>query len=69
MRIPRFFYPDTIPVDQEFALAPEAAHHASTVLRLKANQRIVLFNGDGYVGEKNGPAGWTKDGALVYLVV
>ena len=47
MRIPRFFYPDTIPVDQEFALAPEAAHHASTVLRLKANQRIVLFNGDG----------------------
>ena len=47
MRIPRFFYPDIIPVDQEFALAAEAAHHASTVLRLKANQRIVLFNGDG----------------------
>lgn len=47
MRIPRFYYPDSIPLDTEFALDKEAAHHAATVLRVKANQPIVLFNGDG----------------------
>ena len=47
MRIPRFYHPGPIATDTEFSLASEAAHHASTVLRLKANQPIVLFNGDG----------------------
>ena len=47
MRIPRFYHPGPVVMDAEFPLATDAAHHASTVLRLKANQPIVLFNGDG----------------------
>ncbi|WP_018983260.1 16S rRNA (uracil(1498)-N(3))-methyltransferase [Salinimonas chungwhensis] len=47
MRIPRFYHPDSITLDEEFPLHPDAAHHASTVLRIKANQPVVLFNGDG----------------------
>lgn len=47
MRIPRVYYPNAITVEQEFELTPEAAHHVATVLRLKANRPIVLFNGDG----------------------
>ncbi|MBD3586131.1 16S rRNA (uracil(1498)-N(3))-methyltransferase [Salinimonas sp. HHU 13199] len=47
MRIPRFYHPDHVPLDQEFPLSADAAHHASTVLRMKANQPVVLFNGDG----------------------
>ncbi len=47
MRIPRIYYPQNIPLEQEFALTDDAAHHIATVLRLKANHPIVLFNGDG----------------------
>lgn len=47
MRIPRIFYPHHIPLEQEFPLTDDAAHHIATVLRLKANHPIVLFNGDG----------------------
>lgn len=47
MRIPRLFHPDPIPLDEEFLLSHDAAHHVGTVLRLKANHPIVLFNGDG----------------------
>ncbi|RDV29046.1 16S rRNA (uracil(1498)-N(3))-methyltransferase [Alteromonas aestuariivivens] len=47
MRIPRLYYPHPIPLDCEFSLTDEAAHHVATVLRLKANHPVVLFNGDG----------------------
>lgn len=47
MRIPRVYYPDTIALEQEFELPQEAGHHVATVLRLKPNRPIVLFNGDG----------------------
>ncbi len=47
MRIPRLYHPAPIPIDQEFVLDGDAAHHVSTVLRLKANHPVVLFNGDG----------------------
>lgn len=47
MRIARFYHPEPIVLDTEFALCEDAAHHVATVLRLKANQPIVLFNGDG----------------------
>ena len=47
MRIPRLFHPDAIPLDEEFVLSQDAAHHVATVLRLKANHPVVLFNGDG----------------------
>lgn len=47
MRIPRIYYPDSIPLEEEFTLTDEAGHHIATVLRLKPNHPIVLFNGDG----------------------
>lgn len=47
MRIPRIYYPHPIPLEQEFQLTEEAGHHIATVLRLKANRPVVLFNGDG----------------------
>ncbi len=47
MRIPRLYHPAPIPIDEEFTLDGDAAHHVATVLRLKANHPVVLFNGDG----------------------
>lgn len=47
MRIPRIYYPSPIPLDTEFQLTEDAGHHISTVLRLKTNRPVVLFNGDG----------------------
>ncbi len=47
MRIPRIYYPSTIPLEEEFTLTEDAGHHIATVLRLKPNRPIVLFNGDG----------------------
>ena len=47
MRIPRIYYPNPIPLEEEFQLTEEAGHHIASVLRLKANHPIVLFNGDG----------------------
>lgn len=47
MRIPRLYHPGNIPLDEEFLLNDDAAHHVATVLRLKANHPVVLFNGDG----------------------
>lgn len=34
-------------MEQEFSLTADAAHHVATVLRLKPNRPVVLFNGDG----------------------
>ncbi|WDT85224.1 16S rRNA (uracil(1498)-N(3))-methyltransferase [Alteromonas sp. 009811495] len=47
MRIPRVYYPSPIPLEQEFTLTDDAGHHIATVLRIKPNRPIVLFNGDG----------------------
>ncbi|MCU7555507.1 16S rRNA (uracil(1498)-N(3))-methyltransferase [Alteromonas sp. ASW11-19] len=47
MRIPRLYHAGTIPLDEEFTLAEEPAHHVANVLRLKPNHPVVLFNGDG----------------------
>lgn len=47
MRIPRFYCSQNIVLDTPFLLDTEAAHHAASVLRLKPDQAIVLFNGDG----------------------
>ena len=47
MRIPRIYYPNPIPLEEEFQLTEDAGHHIASVLRLKANRPIVLFNGDG----------------------
>lgn len=47
MQIPRLYHPAPIPIDEEFILNNDAAHHVATVLRLKPNHPVVLFNGDG----------------------
>ena len=47
MRIPRFYCSEDIILDTPFLLDTEAGHHAASVLRLRADQAIVLFNGDG----------------------
>lgn len=52
MGAPRFYHPGPLAVQGEVALAPDAAHHASRVLRLKAGDAVVLFNGEG--GEYTG---------------
>ena len=52
MRIPRIHTPEPL-APGEHTLAGNAAHHAGTVLRMGAGDRVVLFNGDGldYPGE------------------
>jgi 16S rRNA (uracil1498-N3)-methyltransferase len=47
MRISRFYYPDTLAQQSTIQLIDNAAHHVSSVLRLKINDSIILFNGDG----------------------
>ncbi|WP_077530472.1 16S rRNA (uracil(1498)-N(3))-methyltransferase [Vreelandella utahensis] len=46
MRIPRIHTPEAL-TPGEHTLAGNAAHHAGTVLRMNAGDRVVLFNGDG----------------------
>jgi 16S rRNA (uracil1498-N3)-methyltransferase len=52
MGAPRFYHPAPVAAPSEVALAPEAAHHASRVLRLHVGDAVVLFNGEGgeYLG-------------------
>lgn len=47
MRIPRFYIPDDIKCNQKLRLPDEASSHIARVLRMKLDQRIILFNGQG----------------------
>lgn len=47
MRIPRFFLSQSLAIGARVALSPDAAHHATRVLRLGDNDLLYLFNGDG----------------------
>lgn len=47
MRIPRI-YQNIDPVPQTLRLDENAARHLNTVLRLKVNDKFILFNGDGH---------------------
>lgn len=47
MRIPRFYFPDSLALGARVALPQDAAHHAVRVLRLGENDLVRLFNGDG----------------------
>lgn len=47
MRIPRFYTPLSLQVDDEIELEPQLSHYINNVLRLKPSDPIVLFNGDG----------------------
>jgi 16S rRNA (uracil1498-N3)-methyltransferase len=47
MATPRFYVPEGLAPDARLALAPEASHHARRVLRLRAGEEVVLFDGAG----------------------
>ena len=47
MSPPRFYYPPPLPSGAAFELPPEAAHHAHRVLRLRVNDPVQIFDGDG----------------------
>lgn len=47
MRISRLYTPDTLNKRQKIELQADSAHYVRTVLRLKKNQTITLFNGLG----------------------
>ena len=47
MRISRIYHPDSLSLNQELELEPQAASHLTKVLRLSADAELVLFNGDG----------------------
>ncbi len=47
MMIPRFFCPAGLPETGVIKLPAEVAHHADKVLRMKAGQSLVLFDGNG----------------------
>lgn len=47
MRTPRFHIDATLTVGERVPLPSELAHHAARVLRLRAGDRLVLFNGRG----------------------
>ena len=45
--MPRFYVPPPLPVSGSFDLPPEAAHHASRVLRLRTGEAVEIFDGIG----------------------
>lgn len=47
MRISRLYTPDQLDLDQQIDLSEENAHYVRAVLRLKKDQTITLFNGQG----------------------
>lgn len=47
MKIPRFYYPENLQINKTLALSPEVHRHAIQVLRLKINEPLILFNGEG----------------------
>jgi len=45
--MPRFYCPPQLPFNGPFDLPPDAAHHASRVLRLREGDPVQLFDGQG----------------------
>ena len=45
--MPRFYCPPPLPLSGSFDLPPDAAHHASRVLRLREGDAVQLFDGIG----------------------
>jgi len=48
MRQIRFYLPLSLSVQQHYAMPEDVARHMSRVLRLEENDKVILFNGDGY---------------------
>jgi len=51
MSIPTFYHPQLLASDSSLELSPNEAAHASKSRRLRAGQKIRLFNGDGLVAD------------------
>ena len=47
MSAPRFYCPPPLPLNTNYELPPEAAHHASRVLRLRVGDAVQIFDGMG----------------------
>jgi 16S rRNA (uracil1498-N3)-methyltransferase len=47
MSLPRFYCPTPLPAEGLFELPREAAHHAYRVLRLRVNDAVQIFDGNG----------------------
>lgn len=47
MSAPRFYCPPPLPLNTNAELPPDAAHHASRVLRLRAGDAVQIFDGLG----------------------
>lgn len=47
MSVPRFYCPPPLSCGAHFELPPEAAHHASRVLRLRVGDAVQIFDGQG----------------------
>ena len=45
--MPRFYCPSSLPLSGAFDLPPDAAHHASRVLRLREGDTVEIFDGKG----------------------
>lgn len=48
MRVPRFYENQPLSGIQELTLSESVAQHAGKVLRMRAGDRLCLFNGDGF---------------------
>ncbi len=48
MSVPRFYCPPPLPQGAHAELPPQAAHHASRVLRLRAGDAVQVFDGEGH---------------------
>lgn len=47
MRIPRIYQPQPLAVNTQVQLDEQGGNHIGKVLRMQANQKLVLFNGEG----------------------
>ena len=44
----RFYHSETLEINQNIYLDDFSAHHALQVMRVKTNDRFIVFNGDGF---------------------
>ncbi|WP_028117957.1 16S rRNA (uracil(1498)-N(3))-methyltransferase [Ferrimonas senticii] len=47
MRVPRIYQPQPLTLGQRLSLDEDGANHVGRVLRMQAEQQLMLFNGDG----------------------
>jgi len=52
----RFYHSNSLDLNQIIILDEFASHHALRVMRVKVNDSLILFNGDGF--EYKGQSEW-----------